>query len=135
MKVIISRTYNLTETLGTLFVMDGEKELFKCKTIELPFLGNKKNVSCIPEGKYDCTRIISPTKGHCFSVQNVPDRDSILIHAGNYVKGDKIDSKGCILVGSGFCDINKDGFIDIINSTLTLNKLLSLLTEFKLLII
>ena len=135
MKVIISRTYNLTETIGTLFVMNGEKELFKCKTLELPYLDNQKNISCIPEGEYDCLRITSPNKGHCFSIQNVPGRDSILIHKGNFVKGDKIDSKGCILVGSGFFDINKNGFIDIIESTLTLNKLLSLLTEFKLYII
>jgi len=136
MKVVLSRTYNKNETISSLIAFEGEKRVYSCKTIELPWLNNQHNISCIPEGVYDCLRIIHPAKGRCFAVQNVPDRDGILIHKGNYVNGSKIDSKGCILPGISFDDINDDGFIDILDSTIALNNLLTLLTEsFKLIII
>ena len=53
MKAIISRTYGKFETRGSLFVLDGHELLYRCKTLELPDLGNQRNVSCIPEGIYD----------------------------------------------------------------------------------
>lgn len=135
-KVIISRTYGKMETRGSLFVMDGHELLFRCKTIELPNLGNRKNVSCIPEGTYNVVPYDSPTKGDCFWVQDVPGRDSILIHKGNYVAGKKLDSQGCILPGNFFSDLNEDGYIDVAESTLAMNMLLNLLKgSFKLIII
>ncbi len=136
MKLIISRTYNKNETLGTLMIMDGERPVKNCKTIELPNNGNQRNVSCIPEGIYDAVKIYSPTKGKCFEILNVQGRDNILIHKGNYVAGNKIDSKGCILVGQYFQDINNDGNIDVCESEKTLLSLLEILpNSFKLIII
>jgi hypothetical protein len=133
MKVVISRTYGKNETRGSLFVLDGHDLLFRCKTIELPNLGNQHNISCIPEDIYDCIKYDSPTKGKCFHVLNVQNRDSILIHKGNYVAGSHIDSKGCILPGNYFSNINEDGFIDVAESTKALEMLLSLLPDsFKL---
>jgi hypothetical protein len=137
MKVLISRTYTNTETLSSLFVLSGQKVEYKAKAIELPDNGNQHNVSCIPEGTYDTIKIDHPEKGPCFRVLNVPGRDGILIHKGNYssVIG-KSDTKGCILPGDCFYDINQDGNIDIINSTKTLNDLLAILPDkFKLVII
>lgn len=132
-KTIMSRTYGATETKSTFFVMNGEALLFRCKAIELPDLGNQKKFSCIPEGIYDVAKYDSPTKGSCFHVLDVPDRDSILIHKGNYAAGNHIDTLGCILPGTHFSDINEDGFIDITESTKTLENLLAVLPDkFKL---
>ena len=129
MKCILSRKYESDRTMGGLFVMDGFNIVYKCKTLELKENGNQHNTSCIPEGTYDVVSYDSPTKGNCFHVLNVPDRDSILIHKGNFTK----DTLGCILVGSGFVDIDADGTLDVIESTKTLTKLLSILPEnFKL---
>jgi hypothetical protein len=73
----------------------------------------------------------SPTRGRCFHVKDVPGRDSILIHAGNYNK----DTKGCILPGIYYDDINDDGLIDVAESKAALNRMVNLLQEFTLYII
>ena len=136
MKTIISRSYLINETKGSLFVMEGEQKLFECKTIELTWHNNMPGISCIPEGEYDVEKYDSMAKGKCFWVKDVPDRTSILIHKGNYATGKKVDTLGCILPGSGFSDINWDGAIDVINSTATMKKLLEILPdEFKLIIL
>lgn len=136
MKVIISRTYNNNETLGTLMVMEGERPLYKCKTIELPYNGNQHNTSCIPEGVYEVIKYNSEKRGECFRLLDVPDRSDILIHIGNYAAGNKIDTLGCILPGAYFVDLNNDGNIDVAMSTKTMNELLVLLPDsFKLYIL
>lgn len=67
-----------------------------CYTLELPWRDNKKNISCIPEGKYKCKLEDHKTKGRVYRLFDVPNRDGILIHVGNYAGK---DSRGCILVG------------------------------------
>jgi hypothetical protein len=139
-KFIISRNYREKETTGLSFILNGDEKLFEFATIELPlfvvpFLPNQHCTNCIPEGTYKVTKIYSPTKGQCFQVHDVLGRTAILIHKGNYATGVKIDTQGCILVGSKFEDVNKDGNLDVIESTVTLTRLLSILpNEFKLII-
>jgi hypothetical protein len=134
-KMVISRQYSQFDTKGGIAIFQGHELMYRCKAIELPWNGNQHDVSCIPEGTYPCSKIVSPTKGKCFLVHDVPDRDSIEIHIGNYVAGGKIDSKGCILPGIYFSDLNKDGYSDIGDSTPAMNKLLSVLPdEFTLII-
>jgi hypothetical protein len=136
MNVVISRSYGLKQTTSSFYVFDGDRAVFNCKSIELPERGNQKNVSCIPEGTYEVTKIFSPTKGKCFLVHNVPGRDAILIHVGNYASGKKVDTQGCILVGLRFVDINEDGNIDVADSAKALALLLSILPDkFNLIII
>lgn len=127
LRMVISRKYNDKETTGQGVVFDGDTTVFEFKTLELPELGNQHNISCIPEGKYEVHKIFSPRRGSCFQVMEVPDRTAILIHIGNYATGKKIDTQGCILVGSSFKDMNEDGEIDVIESTITMTKLLSIL--------
>jgi hypothetical protein len=128
MKVLIKRTYSGTETQGSLSVFDDNNVVvFECKTLELPSKGNKKQVSCIEEGVYEIHKITSMTKGKCFSVENVHGRSAVLIHKGNYAAGKKVDTQGCILPGMRFTDINADGFIDVAESTVAMDKLLELL--------
>lgn len=137
-KLIINRDYQDAETLGHAMVIDDDKKVFKFKTIELPLhtpqgQSNVPSTNCIPEGTYRVTRIWSPTKGNCFQIHDVEGRTAILIHKGNYATGKKVDTQGCILVGSKFADINNDGELDVIESTITMDKLLSLMpNEFVL---
>lgn len=125
MKAIIAREYGKMQTLGRLVVFDGKEILLKVLTLELPDLGNQKNISCIPEGKYEVHRIYSPKFGNCFHLQDVPGRSAILIHRGNYTK----DTMGCILVGLNHIDIDNDGLKDVSDSTIAMNKLLNTITD------
>lgn len=69
---------------------------FYCYAVERPWLDNKKQVSCIPAGLYHVKWHRSPKFGWCYKVQNVPNRDSILFHAGNFPS----HTQGCILLAS-----------------------------------
>ncbi len=67
-----------------------------CYTIERPWLGNKHDFSCIPEGIYECVPHVKSNNGQkCWLLRNVPGRSGILIHTGNT----DLDSEGCIIVG------------------------------------
>ena len=133
-KFTISRSYKDSETLGHGIIYKGQSKIFEFKTIELPLFTiplkpNTARTNCIPEGTYEVTKNISPTKGLCFRLHNVEGRTNILIHKGNYAAGKKIDTEGCILVGDDFADINSDGELDVVHSTATLAKLLDILPD------
>jgi len=90
----LSRTYRPYITLGTLSLPSGKT----LKTLERPWLNNQTNISCIPEGTYECTWLESSGSGKYVQVwhlQDVEGRTEILFHAGNLVR----DTLGCILVG------------------------------------
>lgn len=100
-------------TLGV--VTDKNKEII-CYSLELPWLDNKPEISCIPPGTYTVSINNGEKKG--FRLNNVIGRRDILIHIGNTVK----DSKGCLIWGSS---AGKLGGIDgVRDSTVTINSLL-----------
>ena len=76
---------------------------FRCFTLELPWHGNKRNLSCIPTGEYIVSIRISPKYGRIYWVMEVDDRSYILIHSGNWAgdseKGLATHTSGCILLG------------------------------------
>ena len=98
MQVLLERFHKSdVVTLGTLSVIDDNNlSIFSCKSLELPWCQNKRGISCIPSGRYVCVKRYTAKYGHHFWLQNVPDRDVILLHVGNSVA----DSHGCILVGN-----------------------------------
>jgi hypothetical protein len=95
MKKVLLKRLKSSATQGTLGIVyiDGNE---CCQSLELPWNNNLPNCSCIPTGKYICKLINSPSKGQCFEITNVRDRDHILIHSGNYLRS----SLGCVLLGS-----------------------------------
>ena len=133
MKAILTRlTDDGKQTLGILQVFNGLMKIFECKTLELPYLNNQKQVSCIPTGQYIVKKHNSPTFGKTFHVLNVEGRSEILIHKGNFNR----DTKGCILLGKDFIDIDQNGTTDITSSGKTVETMLSVMPEeFKLMII
>lgn len=105
------------QTLGRLVIQGVE-----LKTLELPWRGNKKQISCIPAGVYHALPRTSKQYGRHYHVVGVSDRDMILIHAGNH----HTQTLGCILVGLAHADINADGLADVTSSRKALDKLLSI---------
>lgn len=116
------RTYFPTYTRGTLVATDPTGNLlFQCVTLELPWLDNQPQVSCIPEGRYQVRNRRTDKFGLHYHVQDVPGREWILFHPGNYVS----QLRGCILPGFHFADLNKDGIPDITDSKAALNSMLA----------
>jgi hypothetical protein len=128
MTVEIHRTYLNDATAGVLIVNnESGVPVFSCMTLELPWRMNAQMISCIPEGTYEVWKM-KPTekrKYEYFWVKNVPGRDSILFHPGNYTS----QIQGCILPGDYLKDLNKDGTIDVCNTTATLKKLTTILPD------
>lgn len=81
-------------------------------TLELPWRGNQRKRSRIPDGSYDCEAINHKKFGQTIWVKDVPGRDGILFHVGNYAK----DTEGCILVGRWYATTKPGMIIDSRNS-------------------
>ncbi|MCU0429199.1 MAG: DUF5675 family protein [Cytophagaceae bacterium] len=122
---ILRTERNDVETLGTLEVKNADRTVFTCKTLELPWKNNERNISCIPPGTYKVAKRYSESFQYHFHVQDVPGRNWILIHSGNFYS----DIRGCILVGFKHIDLNGDGVLDISNSKETLQKMLKILPD------
>lgn len=89
MELELIRTYFPNGTNGELFY-DGKRI---CYTIELPWLNNKSQISCIPEGRYELEKRYSEKYKHHLQVKAVAKRSYILIHPANDAKK---ELKGCI---------------------------------------
>lgn len=105
--IVLQRFKSDKVTFGKL-LLDWIPEHKDIYTIELPWLNNKNNISCIPQGLYNCSRYKHPEKGWVWRVLNVPGREKILIHSGNFASDVKLlssahstDTEGCILPGLG----------------------------------
>ena len=95
--LLIRNTFSKKSTIGELF-LNGERI---CDTLENPWVDNQRNISCIPEGVYPVRLRLpreSATRDYLhLLVQEVPNRDFILVHRGNFPS----QTQGCILVGLG----------------------------------
>ena len=118
MELELIRTYYPNGTNGVLSTLYDQQQGFICYTIELPWLNNKHRISCIPEGKYELTKRYSQHFGWHLLINDVAQRNYILMHAFNdAVK----ESKGCIAPVSILTGQGK-GY----NSRLALKKLLAI---------
>lgn len=119
MELLLVRTYFKEGTNGALFA----NEIFLCFTIELPWIKNQRNISCIPEGNYELTIRTSLKFGVHLYVKNVPNRSLILIHGGNDAKK---DLEGCIAPVTTLSGIGKG-----LQSQMSLQKLVSKVSQAK----
>ena len=88
-------------------------------TIERPWLGNRQNISCIPEGIYPLKPYSSAKFPHVWQICDVPGRDYILIHAGNYAH----DVSGCVAVGT----IPSRDYLMVLSSRAAIERIRALL--------
>lgn len=99
MELSLVRRYFHNGTNGNMW--HGDK--FLCHTIELPWKDNTRNISCIPEGRYEIAPRHTEKRGWHYILKGVPNRSYILFHpANNALK----ELKGCIapvtkLTGNG----------------------------------
>ncbi|MGG9960201.1 DUF5675 family protein [Ferruginibacter sp. SUN106] len=89
MQLTISRSYFAAGTNGLLYINGA----FQCYTIELPWLNNAPQHSCVPEGRYLLLKRWTAERGFHLLLTDVPGRALILMHpANNAIK----ELRGCI---------------------------------------
>jgi hypothetical protein len=115
---LLNRVYLEDRTLGSIISPQGG---LIAKTLELPWKDNQRSISCIPEGEYlvttsgpvlkdDPNTEVDESGGRHprpyshYIVHDVPGRSGILIHVGY----NPLWSQGCILVSTGFANVNSD---------------------------
>ena len=99
MDLILKRCYFSSGTNGILSFEGMEI----CKTIELPWKGNQRRISCIPEGIYRIKKRFSTKFKWHLEILNIQNRDLILFHPANDALK---ELNGCIapvseLIGEG----------------------------------
>lgn len=131
---VITRTYFDDATLGIFKFLDRNNPCFY--TIERPWLDNKTNESCIPEGEYICEPYSSDKYPDVWELQDVKDRSLILIHVGNWAH----DVKGCIAIGlsSGYLRYSNGNVLKAVQSSSNavneLRRIIGKENSFKLII-
>ena len=99
MVIELRREYREGWTEGLVFI----KGILLCRSIELRWANNERNVSCIPEGVYPVAIVRHAKFGECLQVNNVRGRTGILVHPANDAQK---ELRGCIapvfsLTGNG----------------------------------
>lgn len=129
-EVTIKRQYESdTQTIGVLMVYS--EALFVARTFELPWRNNKRYVSCIPTGRYDCiwshSPILSMEAKEPISTYEVivENRNGIRITDNRY--HDAI--KRCIVLGDIAVIANNDNDISKVNSIETLKKFNAIMNQ------
>lgn len=135
-QVLFVKRYHQSDkqTRGEIELYSPQKLIFQCKSLELPWKDNQRNVSRIPNGYYNGVLHNSPKFGECVWIQGVPNRNEILIHKGNFAGSNnpntgQPDILGCILAGRYFVDIDGDGIQDVAKSSDAMDELVSKLDE------
>ena len=120
MNVILTRVvFEPEQILGHLSVLDECKQIFQCRTLELPWRDNAKGLSCIPPGCYPLVYEWSPRfEMMLWEIYDVPGRSECKFHTANYVR----QLNGCIALGDLHTDLNGDGQRDIRNSRATVER-------------
>jgi hypothetical protein len=89
MVIELQRLYRDGWTDGLIFI----KGILLCRSIELRWANNERNVSCVPEGVYPVAIIQHPKFGECLQVNGVKGRSGILVHVANDAQK---ELRGCI---------------------------------------
>ncbi len=89
MELQLLRSYYPEGTNGELWC--GKRII--CHTIELPWLDNHRQVSCIPEGRYKLRKRFAEKFQWHLWVEDVPGRQWILLHPANNAQK---ELRGCI---------------------------------------
>ena len=117
MKVDLYRAVDTAgATFGSLFLSTTPI----CLTLELPWKCNRRNVSCIQAGEYDCIPFFHNKWGRCWHVRGVPNRSEIVIHPANRAS----ELKGCIAPGTFYWE-------DGVGSSRSAIKKLEVVTNLK----
>jgi len=89
MVIELQRLYRDGWTDGMIFI----KGVLLCRSIELRWANNERNVSCVSEGVYPVAIIQHPKFGECLQINGVNGRSGILVHVANDAQK---ELRGCI---------------------------------------
>jgi hypothetical protein len=89
MVIELQRSYRDGWTDGMIFI----QSILLCRSIELRWANNERNVSCVQEGVYPVAIIQHPKFGECLQVSGVKGRSGILVHVANDAQK---ELRGCI---------------------------------------
>jgi hypothetical protein len=113
-ELIVSRIFgNEHKTLSECEIIKDGKTVYDFVGIELPWMENRRNVSCIPAGIYEAIATRRASSGaYALLIRGVINRSQIMVHTANYAR----DLQGCLAPGREFKDIDRDGIMDVTNS-------------------
>ncbi len=99
MTIELQRLYRDGWTDGEMLI----NGILVCRSIELRWANNERNISCVPEGVYPVAIIQHPKFGECLQINGVKGRSGILVHVANDAQK---ELRGCIapvfsLTGNG----------------------------------
>jgi Family of unknown function (DUF5675) len=89
MVIELQRLYRDGWTEGMIFIQG----ILLCRSIELRWANNERNISCVPEGVYPVAIIQHPKFGECLQVNGVKGRSGILVHVANDAQK---ELRGCV---------------------------------------
>ena len=89
MVIELQRLYRDGWTDGEMLI----NGILVCRSIELRWANNERNISCVPEGVYPVAIIQHPKFGECLQINGVKGRSGILIHVANDAQK---ELRGCI---------------------------------------
>lgn len=133
---LIRLEYSDKQTLGILMLFNGLHKIFECKTLELPYIKQDPQNSCLASGSYHVRPRFTPALNHHFAIFKNPSTETSLhylslITTGNFHN----EAKKGILIGQAHLDIDHDGYSDVTSSHKTMQLLLAIVPrEFPLLI-
>lgn len=114
-KILIERfkvTENYTHGRCTVF-NENKIPIFSSVSLERGWRNNKKMVSSIPTGIFECKYEYSPKFDRdLWEIYGVENRSECKFHAANFVS----DLNGCIALGTRSTDINNDFILDVVHS-------------------
>ena len=122
MALILIERMDKTEEciIGKLTVKNDKGDVTTGYTLEPPDRNNMRSKSCIPAGKYYARLYPSPRfRRTVILLEDVPDRDYIEIHPGNFIG----HTTGCILPGK------RRGFNAVWNSSLKLKEVIEVIGD------
>lgn len=89
MTIELQRLYRDGWTDGEILI----KGILLCRSIELRWANNERNISCVPEGVYPVAIIQHLKHGECLRLDGVKGRSGILIHVANDAQK---ELRGCV---------------------------------------
>jgi hypothetical protein len=136
--LVIERYGSITAigTFGDFTLSIGGEVKFAGYTAERPWLGNARNISCIPAGVYEAKRDThyggegEEDDYEVFELQDVDRRDQIQLHIANFPR----QVKGCIAIGRSIAVIRQAsaaGELGVSSSRDTFNKLMAKLATYE----
>ena len=89
MTIELQRLYRDGWTDGEILI----NGILVCRSIELRWANNERNISCVPEGVYPVAIIQHPKFSECMQIDKVKGRSGILMHVANDARK---ELRGCI---------------------------------------